>query len=107
MKYEPAMAAGAGEPAGRYHARQHRLVGQPPDRSRVDAWRESLTSRQIEIFEAEAGDFLTLLGYEPVFGIRARPASRLQTFQLRVADLARRAGNNLRRHRRARNAVAG
>jgi len=107
LNYESAMAAGAGEPVGRYHERQHQLVGQPPDRSRVDAWRRALTAREIEIFEAEAGDFLTLLGYEPVFGIRARPASRFQVFQLRIADFARRAGNNLRRQRRARNAIVG
>jgi hypothetical protein len=107
LNYESAMAAGAGAQAGRYHEHQHHLVGQPPDRSRLDAWRGSLTARQVEIFEAEAGDFLTLLGYEPVFGVRARPASRFQVFQLRIADFARRAGNNLRRKRRARNAIAG
>jgi hypothetical protein len=51
----------------------------------VDSWRQSLTPRQIEIFEAEAGEFLTTLGYVPLHGIRA----------------SRRAGNNLRRHWRA------
>jgi hypothetical protein len=107
LAYESAMAEGAGLQPNRYHEGQHRLVGHPPDRSRVDTWRQSLTTRQIEMFEAEAGEFLTLLGYEPVFGIRARPATRLQVFQLRVTDLARRVGNNLRRRRRARKATAG
>lgn len=107
LEYESAMAAGAGEPAGPYHESQHRLVGQPPDRSRLDAWRRALTPRQIEIFEAEAGDFLTMLGYEPVFGVRARPVSQLQVFQFRLTDLVRRIGNNLRRYRRAQKAILG
>jgi Sulfotransferase family len=105
LEYEPAMAAGAGLQPGPYHQRQHSLVGRPPDQSRLNAWHESLTKRQVEIFEAEAGDFLTILGYEPLYGIRARPASRLEVLRMRVADLARRAGNNLRRQRRARQSL--
>jgi hypothetical protein len=101
LNFEPGMLQGVGLEAGPYHKRQHRLVGAPPDRTRADAWRTSLSPRQVEIFEAQAGDFLSLLGYEPVLGIRARPANRVQIFQLRLSDLVRRIGNNLRRWRRA------
>jgi hypothetical protein len=105
LEYEPAMAEGAGLQPGRYHQRQHRLVGQPPEQSRIDGWRQRLTARQIEIFEAEAGEFLVTLGYEPVYGIRARPATQREVLRMRVADLGRRVGNNLRRYRRARQAL--
>jgi hypothetical protein len=102
LDYEPAMAEGSGLQPNQYHERQHRLVGHPPDRSRVNGWRQSLTPRQIEIFEAEAGEFLTTLGYVPLHGIRARPATQVEVLRMRLVDLGRRVGNNLRRHRRAR-----
>ena len=106
LEYQSAMASGAGGEPGRYHERQHRLVGHPPDQSRVAGWRQSLAARQIEIFEAEAGEFLTTLGYEPVYGIRARPASQLEVFRMRLLDLSRRAANNIRRQRRARQSLS-
>ena len=101
LDYEPAMAEGSGLQPKRYHERQHRLVGHPPDRSRMDGWQQSMTPRQIEIFEAEAGDFLTTLGYVPLHGIRARPATPVEVLRMRLGDLPRRVWNNLRRHRRA------
>jgi hypothetical protein len=105
LDYEPAMAEGTGLHPSPYHQAQHRLVGRSPDRSRLDSWRQSLTSRQIEIFEAEAGEFLTMLGYGPVHGIRARPATQVEVLRMRLGDLGRRAGNNLKRQWRARRAL--
>jgi len=102
LDYEEAMATGLGHRPTRYHERQHRLVGRPPDATRVHGWQQVLTKRQVEIFEAEAGEFLETLGYPPEYGIRARPASRLEVFGMKVNDLARRARNNVRRRWRAR-----
>jgi hypothetical protein len=101
LEYEPAMALGGGHRPSRYNERQHRLVGQPPDPSRGSSWQESLTAREIEIFEAEAGEFLELLGYRARYGIRARPAQPTEVLRMRVGDLARRAGNNVRQRWRA------
>jgi hypothetical protein len=105
MEYETAMAAGTGHQPTRYNERQHRLVGRAPDRSRVDRWQQALSPRQIEIFEAETGEFLNTLGYQPRYGIRARPARRDEVFRMRVSDLARRAQNNLRREWRVRRSL--
>jgi len=101
MEYEPAMAQGGGHRPSRYNERQHRLVGQAPDPSRAYSWQHSLTPREIEIFEAEAGEFLEALGYRARYGIRARPAQPTEILRMRVGDLARRAGNNVRRRWRA------
>jgi hypothetical protein len=101
LDYEPVMAEGTGFQPNRYHEGQHRLVGHPPDRSRVDSWQQSLTPRQIEIFEAEAGEFLTTLGYVPLYGIRARPATKLEALRMRLGDVGRRVRNNLHWHWRA------
>jgi hypothetical protein len=100
LEYESGMTEGLGLRPGRYSEQQHRLVGTPPDSSRVDRWRGTLKPRQVEVFEAEAGDFLGSLGYQPVFGIRARPATRIEVLRLRLLDLPQRAANNLRRRLR-------
>ena len=105
VDYEPGMAAGGGYRPTRYHERQHHLVGQPPDRSRSVGWQQALSRRQVEIFEAETGDFLETMGYRPEYGVRARPASRVEVLQLRLSDFARRVRNNLHRRWRAKTSV--
>jgi hypothetical protein len=47
-----------------YTLGQHRLVGAPMDAARIDAWRRTLSSRDIRIIEGELGDSLELLGYQ-------------------------------------------
>lgn len=61
-----------------FHERQHSLVGARPDPDRIDAWREDLSWREVEIFEAEAGEMLEYLGYRREYGTDARPASRIE-----------------------------
>ena len=79
----------------------HRLVGRPPLKEKASRWRQSLTGREVEIFEAEAGDLLKMLGYPPEFGVTARPARPLEMLRMRLGDLAQRGRNNLRRRWRA------
>lgn len=42
---------------------QHRLVGSAPSAARAEAWRKTLTPREVEIFECNAGALLDTLGY--------------------------------------------
>ena len=42
---------------------QHRLVENPPDASRIDAWKQHLSSDEVACFEWYAGDLLQRLGY--------------------------------------------
>jgi len=100
LDYQPAMAQGTGYSPSRYNERQHRLVGQPPDQSRANSWHHSLTPRQIEIFESVAGEFLEMLGYEPQYGIRARPVRGPEVIRMKIGAIVLRLRNNLRhRHR--------
>jgi Sulfotransferase family len=105
LDYEPAMAAGGGSRPSRYHEQQHRLVGEAPDPTRIEEWRQVLSSRDIEIFEAEAAEFLEALGYASTFGLSARPATRAEVLGLRLRDLGRRVRNNLHRRWRARRSL--
>jgi hypothetical protein len=106
LDYEPVMAQGTGHSPTRYHERQHRLVGQPPDQSRADGWQYSLTAREIEIFESVAGEFLETLGYQAEYGIQARPARPLEVLRMRIEGVLLRVRNNLRRRRRIRTSLA-
>ncbi len=87
---DPAMLTADGFRPPRGTRAQHRRVGHPPDPSRAEAWRSLLSAREVEIFESVAGDLLRHLGYEPVFGARARPPSRVERLRFAVRDLWRR-----------------
>lgn len=75
LSYDPAMVCGTSAVVTAYNTRQQRLVGTGLHTSRIDAWRKSLTPRQVEIIEFLTGNMLELFGYEPVKGISARPPS--------------------------------
>jgi hypothetical protein len=72
ISYDPAMSQGRGFQVPSYTAQQHLLVGKAPDPTRIDAWKQQLTPRQIEIFENLTGDLLKTFGYTTDFGLSAR-----------------------------------
>ena len=78
IDYRPEMAEGNGFSVPKYTAKQHSLVGRRPDPTRVEGWKKSLTSRQIEIYESIAAELLYYLGYELCFGWRARKITRME-----------------------------
>jgi len=93
IDYQPQMMKGDGFQVPSFTRRDHVLVGQAPDRRRVDAWQNELTSRQIEIFESTTGDMLRYLGYDMRFGTNAksmtiieRCASNLKTWQMVIGN---------------------
>lgn len=91
-----------------YTAAQHHLIGQRPDPNRAEAWRNALTSRQIEIFESIAGDMMVGLGYIPIFGPAAQPSSQSERLVLKVREFARRRViNQVRYQRRLRRSIGG
>jgi hypothetical protein len=106
LEYEPVMAQGAGHWPNRYNERQHRLVGQPPDQSRAHSWHYSLTSRQIEIFESAAGEFLEAMGYQADHGMHARPAQPSEILRMKFGGVVKWVHNNLRRRRRIRSSLS-
>ena len=85
IEFCPAMLVPAGLALPAHTRHQHTLIGAPLDSKRIDAWRHSLTKREIEIYEAIAGDLLPLLGYEVSSG-RARPPSRVETIGLTLTE---------------------
>jgi hypothetical protein len=78
VEFVPDMLSTTGLRLPRFTRYQHRLIGEPPRSDRTESWRKSLSPREIEIFESVVGDLLPLLGYRPVFGLRARPLGFLE-----------------------------
>jgi len=81
LDFQQPMLNGNGFHLPVYTRNQHALVGKRPDSSRINAWENKLTLRQIEIFEYVTGDMLQYLGYNPKFGITK---ARKMTFSERV-----------------------
>lgn len=59
-----------------------------PREDRADAWRRSLSARQVEIFEAESKEMLAYLGYSMDYGPRARKASFPEKSLMAIAELS-------------------
>lgn len=72
IDFHPDMTKGIGLAVPAFTVEQHRLVGSMPNPSRIDDWKNKLTPRQIEIFEAITGDVLVYFGYELVSGSKPR-----------------------------------
>lgn len=85
IEFCPAMLVPAGLALPAHTRYQHTLIGAPLDTKRIGAWRHSLTKREIEIYEAVAGDLLPLLGYELLSG-HARPPSRVESIRLTLKE---------------------
>lgn len=86
-----------------YTRAQHKAVGHSPNPARAVAWKQDLSSREQEIFEASAGDVLQLLGYA-----RLHPKARRQNSVERIGTwlkynpVQRRFVKHARQRRRAR-----
>ncbi len=107
IDYTPAMKTGTGFAVANRLSQTHSLVGKPLQRSRVDAWRNVLSPREVERFEALTKNLLYCLDYEPDFGANASPATRTERRISKLRGFARRrwvlvrrrTGNGLRQLR--------
>lgn len=102
IPFDPRMATGGAFKVPKYTMGQHQLVGRGPEISRAEAWREELSTRQIEIFEAVVGELLTYLGYAKEFGLGAREMTRGERRIARLKIFYLKKFNRVRRARRRR-----
>jgi hypothetical protein len=100
ITYEPAMAEANGFvfQSTRTAACTRR---QTPDPSRIQAWKEELSEREIEICESIAGEHLLYLGYDLCFRSNARKMTRMERLSSAIRGYSpKRFRNRLRRRRR-------
>jgi hypothetical protein len=71
IRYVPDMVLGGGfQPTD--VKKIHKLVGSPPKVSRAEAWKKTLSPRQIQVFENYSAEMLLLMGYEHMYGLKSR-----------------------------------
>jgi hypothetical protein len=99
IQYEPEMLTGEGFVRPSYTREQHASVGSAPMPEKASDWRSRLTSRQVEVFEAYAGDWLEALGYERVHAARTR-VGLLTSAVMTVREVSRVPWNKMRYRRR-------
>lgn len=96
LEFDPDMLTKRGFiPNTELSKRQHPLVSEVPDPTRIHAWKQALKPRQVEIFEYLTGDVLSHLGYESFFGERARSPSWSEKLQMELKELMSRLSKNL------------
>lgn len=101
VSYEPGLEEGRGFAVPASGKSQHALVGSRPNPERIEAWRDTLTSRQVQLFEFYAGDMLRTLGYSTLRpGLGYGPSS-WEILRMNLGDLFKpylRRTRYLRRH---------
>jgi hypothetical protein len=101
LEFQPTMLKADGFNVPGYTTNQHSLVGSVPQPGRVNAWERSLNARQIEIFEAIAGELLRYLGYGLKYGMTARKATRAEKWLFAIQELySKKLVNKVRLNRR-------
>jgi hypothetical protein len=103
LKYEPNMSLATGFKVTPYCSDQHALIGEKPDRSRLNAWIKQLNNREVEIFEGLTNNLLPYLGYEPIYGAKARPFARREKLFYGVQEIYSRLTNKIRYQKKIRN----
>lgn len=86
LSYEAQMPTGDGFLVPKYTKKQHDLVGTPPDPARANAWMKRLSPEDIEVFEYSSRDMLECLGYEPLYGAKAKAQGSQQRYRALLAD---------------------
>jgi hypothetical protein len=86
LVYNQQMIQGPGFEIPSISKTAHPLIGKPPDPRRINLWRQQLTPRQVEIFEALTGDLLPQLGYPSLYGATAQLPSLLEMAMMDVLE---------------------
>jgi hypothetical protein len=89
LPYEPGILRADGFRPPGYTASQHQMIGQRPDPSRATRWRATLTARQVEMFEALAGDLLGQMGYPLVNAAHVRPPTFWERRAAQLKEIVR------------------
>ncbi|MFV1966843.1 MAG: sulfotransferase [Pirellulaceae bacterium] len=106
IDFDEDMLTACGFRVPEYTARQHRLVGQPLCRERIDAWKSELREREIDIFEYYTGEALAYLGYPLAFDRLAGPPSTYEKLSMEFRETTLRCWNKCRFAIRKRRYVA-
>ncbi|UOQ45393.1 sulfotransferase [Halobacillus salinarum] len=87
--FQKSMIDGNGFSPPKYTTKQHDLVGTKPNKSRTEAWKHKLDSREIEIFECLTADLLECMGYSRLYEGSYSDINRRELIFLNIKELSR------------------
>lgn len=88
IEYSPQVRNGGAFVVPKYTQGQHERVNKDLDPSRLNAWRQKLSKRNVEIFEFYSGDLLSYLGYQLETSFSPAPPGYLETRWITVLEAA-------------------
>jgi len=80
-----------------YTHSQHYLLGDKPDKSRIDAWREEMKNEDIMRFESIVGDILEYHGYNRKYDVKSSQFGIWYKVELRSKKLYRQISSYIKR----------
>ena len=86
LTYSDALLNTGGLTVPAYTRANHALIGSAPTADRINAWRQRLSPREIEVFEYLAGGLLTHLGYALVADGKPRAPSSPERLRWRLRN---------------------
>jgi hypothetical protein len=95
LEFQQAMCSPTGLSVPGFIKKTHALLGASVEPKRLDAWKQKLKPRDIEILESKIGDVLLILGYERVTDINVRPASDSEYYLHKSMSVAKSIKNKL------------
>jgi hypothetical protein len=84
---------------GQYYANIHAALQRPPDPARIDAWRRTLSRRQIELVESICGELMEEYGYRRETAASPHRAYRASLRAQRMVGIQRQIAHYLRTRR--------
>jgi hypothetical protein len=93
IPFDEAMPRAGGFRVPAYTAAQHRLVGGPLRKDRVESWQTELSPREQEIFEYYTGEALVYLGYPLRYGLQVVPPSVAEKWRMEIREVVKRSVN--------------
>ena len=99
IRYSSDMALGKGGFSPKYTEEQHVLIGKRVEFDRIDAWKNELSDKDIQLFEADTRDLLPMLGYQ-ISQHSFRHIGRLERVRAVILDTLVAAMSRWKRERR-------
>ena len=96
INFEPQLCGKTDFEVTSYSKKFHALVGEPPQQERAVAWKQELTEREVELFEANTGELLDHFGYERLFPHTTATTTRLERLKFYIVEQVERVVDKIR-----------
>lgn len=100
LDFQPGMCSPTGLSVPGFIKKTHALLGASVEPKRLDAWKQKLKPRDIEILESKIGDLLLILGYQRMTDLDVAPASDNEYYLRKTLSVSKSIRNKLAHFKR-------